>query len=193
LCPIAPRPKILAVVFNRKPPTSELPSLLSPVLWLLLRVQLFFCRLRPKHPDAPCTEAQALAWLQHMLQAIDAFALSAKNGTLPPITPPADIPTPNAPCAAPPPRPQTLPAEAPITLAPPSSGRTTPETKSAPTAESPRSASPMARHGPQLPPHRARPITHRKPRRSAPSHRIFLKKNALFGNTPNHAHFVTIS
>ena len=92
LCPFPPCSKLPAVVFNRKPSGPELPSLLSPVLWLLLRVQALLCRRQPKTPDAPCTEAEALAWLQHMLQAIDDFVQSAKNGTLPPLNPSAPTP-----------------------------------------------------------------------------------------------------
>jgi hypothetical protein len=96
LCPFPPCSKLGAVVFNRKPSGPELPSLLSPVLWLLLRVQAFLCRRQPKTPGAPCTPEQAIAWLQHMLQAIDDFAQSARNGTLPPLTPSAATP-PNTP------------------------------------------------------------------------------------------------
>jgi hypothetical protein len=96
LCPFPPCSKLGAVVFNRKPSGPELPSLLSPVLWLLLRVQALLCRRQPKTPDAPCTQEQAIAWLQHMLQAIDDFAQSAKNGTLPPLTPSA-APAPTTP------------------------------------------------------------------------------------------------
>jgi hypothetical protein len=109
LCPFPPCSKLGAVVFNRKPSGPELPSLLSPVLWLLLRVQAFLCRRQPKTPDAPCTQEQAIAWLQHMLQAIDDFAQSAKNGTLPPLTPSA-APAPTTPS---PPQDLASPASAP--------------------------------------------------------------------------------
>jgi hypothetical protein len=177
-----------AVVFNRKPSSPELPSLLSPVLWLLLRVQLFLCRLRPKHPDAPCTEAEALAWLQNMLQAVDAFVASSKNGTLPPQTPPAatapnapcDTP-PNAPCAASPPRQQTEPASAHPNPAPPPPNRPPPEPKPAPARTPPRLAPPPPLHAQNRPHnHARRPAAQAAPPRQKPASFFHHKKNWLF-------------
>jgi hypothetical protein len=182
-----------AVVFNRKPSSPELPSLLSPVLWLLLRVQLFLCRLRPKHPDAPCTEAEALAWLQNMLQAVDAFVASSKNGTLPPQTPPAAT-APNAPCAAPPPRQQTESAAAHPNPPPPPPNRPPPEPKPAPARTPPRLAPSPPLHAQNRSHHHARrPAAQAAPPRQKSASFFHHKKIGCFQRRPDCALFVAIS
>jgi hypothetical protein len=204
-----------AVVFNRKPSGPELPSLLSPVLWVVARVRTFLWGNRPKspanppksrarqpkNPALPLTEAEALACLNEMLQAINDFVIAYRNGTLPPKDPAdaeadaafaAKAEALKAPSAAPP----VTPAR-----------QTTPQPTAAviplPPAESetPVHPQPARRRATAAPPIPKTPAAARRsapqpdPRRRAQTHPNFFaySKIAQIRLTRNHAQFVTIT
>jgi hypothetical protein len=119
-------------LFSRKPPTPGPSQLLSRVLWVIAHVQGFLFGRPRNTPKTPTTTEEALAWLQHMLQAINDFAASAKAGTLEPWVPPAPTQS-TAPPAGPSPRPQRCPAAAlPSAIAAPQPPDPAPETAPAP-------------------------------------------------------------
>jgi hypothetical protein len=135
-----------AAVSNPKPPAAELPKFLTSVLWVMSHIQTFLrggnrpkTQAKPrktpgrqtKTPDPPMTEAEALACLNHMLQAIQDYMVAHRDGTLPPDDGLEDelenelkdeLEDEPAYAAAPPPCPEAQPADAAAVIEPPTAG-----------------------------------------------------------------------